>query len=648
MQPLTAADPESHSPDLIAQNVAQLKRLFPEAFTEGRIDFDVLRQLLGDSVEEAEEKYGLNWHGKRAARRLALTPSTGTLRPCPEESVDWDTTQNLMIEGDNLEVLKLLQRSYTGKVKLIYIDPPYNTGNDFVYPDDYRDSVENFKKLVGWIDDNGEKVTSLVGKENPEASGRFHTNWLNMMYPRLKLARNLLNHEGAVFISINDNELASLKLVCDDIFGQECYGGCVARVTGTPTGGGFRTLVNEIDNVLVYFREPDVTIEGVAFSDEDAAIYDKEDANGRYLIRPLRRTGGEDRREDRPSMFYALIAPDGEKVFPIAPAGYESRWICGRAKYDELYATGLIEWLKVERNGKLAWQVYQKFYVEGRLKQPSNLWDQLEGNKKATRDLRALFDGEKVFSFPKPIGLVRHIIQLAASAPDSIVLDFFAGSGTTGHAVMASNADDGARRRFILVQLPEPLDPENKDQKIAADFCDQLARPRAISELTKERLRRAGTKIRAENPLYPGDLGFRVFKLDSSNIHAWDPRPDDLPATLDQYAEHLKADRTEQDILYEVLLKLGFDLCAPIAQPEIAGKTVYSVGEGRLIVCLPSQIGPEDVEPLGQGLVEWWRGQGAPPETRLILRDSAFADDVVKTNLTAILAQGGLANVRSL
>lgn len=643
MKVITADDPKTKSVDIIAENIERLKELFPEAVTEDGVNVDVLQQLIGKKpITDAEEKYGLNWHGKRKARQLALSPSTGTLRPCPEDSVDWDTTQNLMIEGDNLEVLKLLQKSYAGKVKLIYIDPPYNTGKDFVYPDNFHDNIKNYLELTGQVE-GGQKISS-----NTESSGRFHTDWLNMMYPRLKLARNLLNQEGAIFISIDDNELSSLKIICDEVFGQECYAGCVARVTGTPTGGGFRALVNETDNILIYLREPDVKIEGVSFSEDDAAIYDKEDANGKYLTRSLRRTGGEDRREDRPSMYFAIAAPDGSDVFPIAPAGYESRWICGKERYEEMKNEGLIEWQKVEKNGKSIWQVYQKFYLEGRLKQPSNLWSELEGNKKATRDLKVMFDGEKVFSFPKPVGLIGHIIQLSASDKDSIVLDFFAGSGTTAQAVMEHNATDEGKRRYILTQLPEPLDPESKDQKAAALFCDKLGKPRTIAELTKERLRRAGKKIKADNPMFAGDTGFRVFKLDSSNIRTWDPNAANLAETLEQHIEHLKIDRTEADILYELLLKLGLDLCVPIEKRNIGGKQVNAIGGGVLIACLTEKINRDDVEALAQGIVEWHKALNPAGDTTCVFRDAAFADDVAKTNLAAILNQHGLENVRSL
>lgn len=643
MKKIGPDDPEARSADVLGENIQQLRTLFPGAFTEGKVDFDVLKQLLGGAVDEREEKYGLNWHGKRQARQLALTPSTGTLRPCPEDSVDWDTTQNLMIEGDNLEVLKLLQKSYAGKVKLIYIDPPYNTGKDFIYPDNYRDNIRNYLELTGQVDGNHRKLSS-----NTEASGRFHTDWLNMMYPRLKVASTPLAPAGAIFISIDDNELSNLKLVCDEVFGAECFAGCVARATGTPTGGGFRVLVNETDNVLIYLKQPDAEISGTSFSDDDAAIYDREDTNGKYLIRSLRRTGGEDRREDRPSMYYGIPAPDGTLLYPVGPTGYQSRWICGQERYEEMRAANLIEWQCITREGSEHWQVYQKFYLEGRLKQPSNLWDGLEGNKKATRALKELFDGEKVFSSPKPVGMLRHILQMAAADGSSIILDFFAGSGTAAHAVMEYNASDSGSRRYILVQLPEPLDASRKDQEAAAGFCAQLGKPDNIAEVTKARLRRAAAKIREENPEFTGDLGFRVFKLDTSNIRTWEPDRDDLDKSLLEHLEHVEHDRSEDDILYELLLKLGLDLCVPIEMRAIAGKSVRSVGAGTLIACLAEEIDRQDVEPLALGIAEW-RAELAPAgETTVIFRDSAFADDVAKTNLTAILEQRGLGNVRSL
>ena len=635
-------DPDTKSADIVAGNIDALKALFPDAFTEGKIDFEVLKGLLGAAVDERDEKYGLNWHGKRRARQIALTPSTGTLLPCPEESVDWDTTKNLMIEGDNLEVLKLLQKSYAGKIKLIYIDPPYNTGKDFVYPDDFQNGIGNYLELTGQVE-GGRKITS-----NTETSGRFHTDWLNMIYPRLRKARSLLREDGLLFISIDEAEVHNLRAVCDEIFGPECLVGCISRVTGTPTGGGNKALVGEIDYLVVYSRSPDSKVEGVGFTEEDAKIYDKEDDQGKYLTRTLRRTGGEDRREDRPSMFYPLTAPDGTEVYPIAPAGYESRWICGFDRYKEMVGEGLIEWAKSKKGESYEWTPYQKFYLEGRLKQPSNFWSKLEGNKKASRDLKALFGGEKVFSFPKPVGLIQHIIELSALGDGDIVLDFFAGSGTSAHATLAQNATDGRKRRYILTQLPEPLESGNKDQKVAADFCELINKPQNIAELTKERLRRAAKKLKGENPAFSGDTGFRVFKLAASNIRAWEPDAADLENSLLKNAEHLVQGRKEHDVLYELLLKLGLDLCVPIEAKTIAGKSVHSIGGGALIVCLTDGLTKDVIEPLASGIVAWRAALAPAVDTRVVFKDSGFADDIAKTNMAAILNQNGISDVRSL
>ena len=643
MEKLVAGDPETRSADIAADNLKRLQALFPEAFTEGKVDFAVLRQLLGDAIDDGEEKYGLNWHGKRRARQLALTPSTGTLRPCPEDSVDWDTTQNLMIEGDNLEVLKLLQKSYAGKVKLVYIDPPYNTGKDFVYPDNYRDSIRNYLEIIGSLDLNGWKISS-----NSDSSGRFHTAWLSMMYSRLKVCRNLLKEDGLLFISSDETEIHNLRQICNDVFGEECIVGCISRVTGTPTGGGNKALVGEIDYLLVFSRSPNATIEGINFTDEDAQIYSKEDERGRYLTRTIRRTGGEDRREDRPSMYYPLTAPDGTVVYPIGPTGYESRWICGPERFEELKGEGLIEWQIINKNGIEEWQVYQKFYLEGRHKQPSNFWSKLEGNKKATRDLRALFDNEKVFSFPKPVGLIQQIIQLSGLEDGDIVMDFFAGSGTTGHATMVQGICDKIKRRYILVQLPEPLDIKDKSQSTAAAFCSKLGKPQNIAELTKERLRRSAKQVQQVAAAEEGDCGFRVFKLDTSNIRAWDPNPDDLEGALLAGLDHIEPGRTEQDILYELLLKLGLELCVPIETKIIAGKSVYSVGAGTLFACLDEAIARDDVESLAAGIADWHGVLAPAGECTVVFRDSAFADDVAKTNLAETLKQHGIGNVRSL
>lgn len=619
------------SKDILAENIERLKDIFPEAFTEDKVDLEVLKQLLGEKVEEKEEKYGLNWNGKRQARQLALTPSTGTLRPCPEESVDWDTTQNLMIEGDNLEVLKLLQKSYAGKVKMIYIDPPYNTGKDFVYPDDYRDNIKNYLELTGQLE-GGQKISS-----NSEASGRFHTDWLNMMYPRLKLARNLLRDDGVIFISIDDNEVANLRKVCDEIFGEENFEGHIHwRRRHNQPNDPTKMIALVTEHIICYSRDKVAYKEsGVGkialtgnFANPD------NDPRGDWASKPWK-VGS-----DQSGTHYSITTPTGRV--------YEEEWMGEKKTYESLLADNRIFF---PDNGNGAPR--KKYFRSEREEEgqcATNWWPHEQfGHNQAANSLMLRLLGEKnVFSNPKPIELMNGIINVGNVKGTDIVLDFFAGSGTTAHALILRNVADSGSRRYILIQLPETVNPTNKDQKIAADFCIRLGKPLNIAELTKERLRRAGNKIREENPMFPGDIGFRVFKLDTTNIKAWDASPDNLEQALQSHIDHLKIDRTETDILYELLLKLGLDLCVPIENKKIAGKTVHSIGIGTLMVCLTDKITRDEVEPLALGIIEWHKQQNPAGESTVVFRDSAFADDVAKTNLTAILQQYGLTNVRSI
>ena len=636
MKKLDRNDPETKSADMLSSNIEHLRELFPEAFTEGKIDFEVLKQILGDALDEREEKYGLNWHGKRRARQIALTPSTGTLRPCPADSMDWDKTQNLMIEGDNLEVLKLLQKSYAGKVKLIYLDPPYNTGRDFVYPDNYQDSIKNYLDLTGQVQ-GGQKLSS-----NFETSGRFHTAWLNMIYPRIKSARSLLREDGVIVISIDDTELADLRLACSEIFGEENQLAILIhqRAKG---GGNAKQVVKGHDYMLVYAKNIEQcpplrrdkvvqgeieVVDGVEYLIDDDVLrktfgkYDRENGDRRCFYEQIVEYKGLEKKKEIDEKI-----KKGELFLRLWEAGVDvekgMHVICKRTRLDE--ATSKL------------------YSIISTVPENSILKVLSEAGKKDLEELG--LDG--AFSYPKPKELLVQIIRSATST-DSLVLDFFAGSGTAGHAVMAQNVADGGNRNYILVQLPELLDPENKDQKIAADYCDKLKKPRNIAELTKERLRRARKEIKEENPTFAGDLGFRVFKLDSSNIQAWEPKREELAQSLEDHARNLKTDRTEQDILYELLLKLGLDLTVPIEEKVIAGKTVHSIGVGTLFACLAEAVSRKDVEPLAQGIVAWHKELAPAGESQVVFKDSAFVDDVAKTNLTAILQQSGLENVRSL
>jgi adenine-specific DNA-methyltransferase len=635
--PITAQDPLARSLDVVTDNTQRLQQLFPEAFTEGKVDMDVLRELLGESVDEKEEKYGLNWHGKRRARQTALTPSSGTLRPVPNDSMDWNSTENLMIEGDNLEVLKILQKSYAGQVKLIYIDPPYNTGKDFIYPDNFQDTIKNYQELTGQLE-GGKKISS-----NTESSGRFHTDWLNMIYPRLKLARNLLQEDGVIFISIDDSELNNLHKVCDEIFGEENF---IANfIWEKRTNRENRKMVSSRhDYVVCYCKSIDGVdniIQQLPMDEEAIARYKNPDNDPRGLWKsdPATAQAGHGTK----SQFYILTAPNGQK--------HELQsgrcWLFTEAVMNEAIRDGRI-WFGKDGNGVPRIKTYLEAKERGLTLESVWFADSVSTNENAKNQLKDLFGGEAVFDTPKPLALVQLMLKISASS--GIILDFFAGSGTTGHAVMAQNAVDGGNRRYILVQLPEQLDPDNKDQRTAAEFCERLNKPLTIAELTKERLLRASKKVKAEHPLFNGDLGYRVYKLDSTNILPWDPNPQDISGSLFAAQEHLKEDRTEQDILTELLLKLGLPLTVPIEERALDSHTLYAVGAGTLMACLSPRIEKEEVEVLAQGMVAWQQELAPVGDSQVVLRDSAFRTDVAKANFTAILEQAGFdkRNIRSL
>jgi adenine-specific DNA-methyltransferase len=631
VQAIVPSDPETRSADLKAENLEKLKALFPDIVTEGphgpAVNVDVLKALVGDAiVTDADEKYGLNWHGKRRARQLALTPSTGTLRPCPEESVDWDTTRNLMIEGDNLEVLKLLQKSYAGKVKLIYIDPPYNTGKDFVYPDDFRDNIKNYLELTGQVE-GGKKNSS-----NTEASGRFHTDWLNMMYPRLKLARNLLREDGVIFISCDDNEVQNLRAVLDEIFGEENFITSVIWQKVYSPKNSARHFLEDHDYVLIYSKNAEIwTPNLLPRTEEMEARYGNPDNDERGPWKP----GDMSARNYYGDGTYAITCPSG-RIIDGPPAG--RYWVISKDKFNELNQDRRI-WWGSDGNNVPAIKRFLSEVKAGRV--PQTLWsyEDVGHTQEAKKELISLVEfpnSDVVFDTPKPTRLIRRILQLATSADgEDIVMDFFAGTGSTLDAVFRENAEGSGKRRCILVQLPESIPG-------ASGLLQTIA------DITKERLRRAGQKIREENPLFAGDTGFRIFKLDTSNIRAWNPHSTDLEADLLTHADHLVEGRSESDILYELLLKLGLDLCVPIEQRTIHGKDVHAVGGGVLMACLAPRITGDDVEVLAQGIVAWHRELAPAGDATCVFRDSAFADDVAKTNLAAILQQHGLNNVRSL
>ena len=635
------------TPDIVQQNVEQLKKLFPEIVTEDKIDFDALQEVLGKYTDEREERYSFTWNGKSRARRLAQTPSTGTLRPCPEESVNWDTTQNLFIEGDNLEVLKLLQKSYHKKVKMIYIDPPYNTGKDFIYPDDFRDNIKNYLELTGQTDDEGRKLSV-----NAETSGRYHTNWLNMMYPRLKLARNLLRDDGVIFISIDDNEVANLRKLCDEVFGEENFVATFLwekRITREN-----RKAVSNRHDYLICFSKQRASSERILgllpMNNEALQRYKNpdNDPRGVWTSVPAIAQAGHGTK----NQFYKLTTPSGRELDP--PSG--SCWRYTEAKMSEAIADGRI-WFGTDGNGVPR---IKKFLSEGQqgLTVESMWWAKEVGtNDSAKRDLTKLFDGRAVFETPKPSELVERMLELATQDED-IVLDFFAGSAPTAQAVLKQASGN---RKFILVQFPEPCDPESEAFK---------AGYKTIADIGKERIRRVIKKIEeelnpqiaqmdAEGELFKDteeknlrksaqstdslDLGFKVFKLDASNIKPWDADFDDVEGALLSAVENIKPDRSEADVLYELLLKIGLDLAVPIEERSIAGRTVHIIGAGALIVSLAKDITLEVVEGIAA-----LKEELKPEVMRVVFKDSGFADDVVKTNAVQILKQAGIEDVKSL
>lgn len=622
--------------NIMEENLAAMQQLFPEAFEEGKIDFDVLRQLLGDYVDDEEERYSFRWNGKGKALRLSQTPSTGTLRPCKEESKNWNTTENLYIEGDNLEVLKLLQKSYHGKVKMIYIDPPYNTGKDFVYKDDFRDNVANYKRITGQVDDEGNRTGT-----NSESNGRFHTDWLNMMYPRLRLARNLLSNDGVIFISIDDNEQDNLKKICDEVFGEGNFVAFISIIVKTE-GRRYGGFAKTHEGCLVYARNVDniaineITVKGKYFRFEDERggfnIQDLRNQNARAfnsLNRPnLRYPFYVDLTNIDENGFSKVFLNKQEnfmEVYPIEVNGYKSVWRWGRLEK----ASKLIDELVARRGSDGVVRIYQKMRTLTEMPK-TVLMDKEVLSIKGTRELQDLL-GLGIFDFPKPLTLLKFFESIGLGT-DSIILDFFSGSATTAHAVMNLNAEDGGNRRFILVQLPETTPVDSEAHKAGYEN---------ICEIGKERIRRAGKKVKAEcedeERAASLDIGFKVFKLDSSNLQKWQPQPEDLFASLQESMDNFLPDRTNLDVVYEIALKLGLDLSYEVEEREVDGQTIYIIGAGALMICLASPISTETAEALLKLHEEY-----APETWQVVFRDTGFLSDQEKTNIKETLKGAGL------
>jgi len=585
------------------ERLETLKKLYPDLFAnEGKVNIREIAKLMDYASISETERYEFRWFGKSKAKREAFTPTDATLIYDEARSVNPTESENLIIEGENLNVLKLLSNSYREKVKCIYIDPPYNTGNDFVYSDKFNQDKKEYWEDAEYIED-GFKIDT-----NVETDGRFHSNWLNMMYSRLLIARQLLREDGVIFISIDDNEVHHLRKLCDEVFGEENFLGQVSRLTGTPTGQGTRGLVSELDYIIIYSKSEEGGFNGVEFDEDDKQIYNQSDENGQYLTRPLRKTGGEDKREDRPSMYYSVIAPNNFKVFPIGPGGYESRWRCSLDKYRKLESEGMIEWKEIKEDDSLVWKPYLKFYLEGRLKQPSDLWKNMDGNKKASIDLKKLFD-EKIFDFPKPVELIKKCTLISSNKND-IILDFFSGSGTTGQAVSELNQKDGGNRKYILIQLPETINEKSEAYK---------AGYKKISDITIERNKRvienlhnsaesAGDLFQTKEEKTKG-LGFKVFKLVKSNFPRVEFVPDPEKSKMENdellrkfiinNESKLVSAFNREELITEILLKNGFKLNYTLSKLEEFKKNEIMFatdGEKETLICLDVIIGDETVE----------------------------------------------------
>ncbi len=616
--------------DLPADKMAELLRLFPEIRTEGgKIDFDRLKLVLGETVDVGRERYGMNWPGKAECFKTIQAPSMGTLLPRPEESVNFDSTENLIIEGDNLEVLKLLQKAYLGKVKMIYIDPPYNTGNDFIYPDNYAESLQTYLEYTGQVDALGHKFGT-----NTDTDGRFHSRWMNMMYPRLYLARNLLRDDGVIFISIDDNEIENLRILCKEIFGEENF---ISQVTvqSNPRGRQSDTFLATVhDYLLIYAKNVGMCdLRGAVLSDEQKAEFNLIDQHGKsYRLLGLRQRGSASFREDRPDMYFPIYvnpatlkvslnkSPDfSEEVLPKKSTGQDGRWMWGRKKVEK--DINLIEAKLIERRNEF--DIFVRDYLERgekeRERKYKTLWDEKEFNTQSgTQEVKALIESDAM-SYPKPSALLRNIVSMGSNT-DEIVLDFFAGSGTTAQAVLELNRQDDVDRKFILVQLPEPTKRE--------DFL-------TVADITKERVRRVIKKLdEAEAGQLPlngkQDRGFRVFKLAESNFKGWQAQiPRDSAALahqLEMHIEHLREGRSSEDILYEILLKSGFPLTVPVETLDQAGKPVYSVAGGGMLICLEKAL-----------TIETIRALAALKPARVVCLDAGFGgDDALKANAVQI------------
>lgn len=655
--------------------IEALREVSPEVFTDGKVDFELLKFALGEEINESEERYGLSWNGKRKSMLITRFPSTGTLRVVDDEALEPESSTNCIIVGDNLEVLKLLQKSYTSKVKMIYIDPPYNKDGDYIYPDNFEDSIDNYLQITSQVDDKGRKISTKV-----ETTGRFHSKWLSMMYPRLWLSRQLLQDDGIIFISIGPDEVANLIHICNEIFGESQRVGVISRLAKSGGNKG-KFFSPNVEYVLVYASNSEEAKGFRKKLDEELIkkVYTKTQEDGPREGEKYRQMGlYQSSLDARQNQRYWIQAPDGTFVIPpgnvfpeakkegekITPATNDDgvwRWTYGRY-LDEKEKGNIV--FNATRNDVLLnedgefskWNVDTKIWLKERQdagQLPTDLiiedisTDLITAyeNRHSAAELKQY---QIPFTFAKPVSLINYFLEIISIENNDIIMDFFAGSGTTGDAVLQYNLNNkDSDLRYVLIQIPEALDPNNKNQKAASDFLDSINKPRDISEITKERMRRVAAKIREGNPDYKGDLGFKVFTLDSSNIKEWDVRSENLQKSLEEYINQIKDGRTSLDILYEVMLKSGIELTADIEEVEVGNNKVLSVHNCRLLACLDKEIKSDVVAEIASAMVEL-KNANTDTECMVLFLDGAFADLSGKLNMSETLKQNGFDNIRSI
>lgn len=630
------------SVDLIAQNIEHLKQLFPEAITDGKIDFNKLKVVLGTAVEDSIEKYQFTWPGKNASIRLAQRPSLNTLLPKQEKSENWSETKNLYIEGDNLEALKVLQKSYAGKVKFIYIDPPYNTGHDFVYKDDFSDEKSHYLDVTGQEDEQGQRLMT-----NSETSGRFHSNWLSMMYPRLRLARNMLSNDGVIAMSIDDGELENLRKISKEIFGETNFLGQITYLNNPKGRSQDKYLATSSEYILLFSK---ATLKPGSISikknrDTINKQYPFEDDNGKFRLIELRNTHREFGKFNRPNLYYPIFVnkngevqdSEGESstaVFPIWNDGFEGCWTWGIEKFRSEIR------VLVAKQQHGSWKIYRKDYAKldgGTLtKVQTLLTDKKFHTEKGQSTLNRLFDSaDKIFQSPKSVALVQLLVEMATNK-DSLVLDFFSGSGTTAQAVMQQNVEDGGCRRFIMVQIPEETPVDSIANKNGY---------KTITDIGEERIRRAGSLLPKKESRQNLDTGFRVYQVASSNINRWSDMSSSKQDIL-LLEENFKPDRSTDDVMTEILLKEGFDLSSSVQSLKIGRSTVYVVSGGSLFIALGERTITSTV---ANKIADLHRKSGIERST-VVFQDNGFVGDSEKLNSIEILNDSGFqyADIQSI